>query len=570
MLLAVTVNKRSQQSNRTITHHTTLPPSTSGDRTTTEAWKPRVRTLSASFFDTSSMDTILFVLGDQLDRELPEKLGFSPERTTLVMAEVESEIFRYPNHKQRVILFLAAMRHYRDDMRSRGWKVSYLSWPGEADAEELGGNPPLDLIGAWMPWLEQCHSQEVTVHMVEPGRKSLKDALSPWQENIQFHEDPRFLCTADSFSDWARGKKRLTLEYFYRTMRRQHHVLMDGDMPVGNAWNFDHDNRKSFSKAGPGLLPTPPALRDRSHVNNLVHQLHTNERLWGNASPFHWPVTPRDAEVLLEHFLSACLAQFGDYQDAMWTSGGMLYHSGIASAINLGLLDPLHVIRRAEDSYWAKKAPLSSVEGFIRQILGWREFMRGVYALYPADYAQLNASSAHHALPSFFWDGDTDMTCLQQVVIQLRETGYAHHIQRLMVTGLFAQLFGVKPSLIYEWFVATHIDSVEWVTAPNVLGMSQYADGGIVATKPYIASGKYIERMSNYCTTCKYNAGEATGDSACPFTTLYWNYLIEHEESLRSSPRMRMQLRNLDRKTVAETEAIVAQANTLRTSITSQ
>ena len=516
------------------------------------------------------MDTILFILGDQLDRGLPEKLGFSAERTTLVLAEVESEIFRYPNHKQRVILFLAAMRHYRDEMRSRGWKVSYVTWPGVAVAGVPRENPPLDLIGAWRHWLDQCHLPEVTVHMVEPGRKSLKNALTPWQGNIQFHEDPRFLCSARAFSEWARGKQRLTLEYFYRTMRRQYRILMDGDLPVGGAWNFDHDNRKSFSKAGPGLLPTPPAPHDRKHVDDLIEQLGADDRLWGQASPFHWPVTPQDAEILLEHFLSACLPQFGAYQDAMWSSGGMLYHSGIASAINLGLLDPLHVIRRAEDSYRAGSAPLSSVEGFIRQILGWREFMRGIYARYPADYAHLNGSAAHQALPSFYWDGDTDMRCLQQVVLQLKESGYAHHIQRLMVTGLFAQLFGVKPSLIYEWFVATHIDSVEWVTAPNVLGMSQYADGGIVATKPYIASGKYIERMSNYCTTCTFNAGEATGDKACPFTTLYWNYLIEHEPVLRSSPRMRMQLRNLDRKTDTEKQAIAAQANTLRTSISTE
>ncbi|MEM1303853.1 MAG: cryptochrome/photolyase family protein, partial [Planctomycetota bacterium] len=285
----------------------------------------------------------------------------------------------------------------------------------------------------------------------------------------------------------------------------------------------------------------------------------------GSLESFDWPVTPREAKACLRDFIKHRLANFGDYQDAMWTDEPWLYHARLSSALNLKLINPREVVDAAEKAYRDGVAPLNAVEGFIRQILGWREYVRGVYWLYMPQYVKRNVMKATAELPDFFWTGATDMECLSQAIGQTLEHGYAHHIQRLMVTGLYCLLLGVDPKRVHEWYLAVYVDAVEWVELPNSLGMSQYADGGVMASKPYIATGKYIQRMSNYCGSCRYNPAKATGDDACPFTTLYWDYLMRHESRLAGNNRMALQVKNLARKSDEELEAIRVRADEIKT-----
>jgi deoxyribodipyrimidine photolyase-related protein len=358
------------------------------------------------------------------------------------------------------------------------------------------------------------------------------------------------------------------LEYFYRELRREHDILMDGDEPIGSKWNYDSENRGSFNKQGPGPVPSPKSFKPDSitkEVIELVNQHFADHP--GNLEHFDWPVTPKQARQALDDFVQHRLPSFGEYQDAMWTDEPYLYHSRISAAMNLKLINPREVIEAALIAYRAGKAPLNAVEGFVRQILGWREYVRGIYWLYMPEYLERNSMSAKHNLPDFYWTGDTEMNCLRHAIGQTLEYGYAHHIQRLMVTGLFSLLLGVEPKAVHEWYLAVYVDAVEWVELPNTLGMSQFADGGEMASKPYIASGKYIQRMSNYCSGCRFDPAKSTGENACPFTTLYWDYLDRHHAALKSNHRMSMQLKNLERKTPEDLAAIREQAAIFRDSI---
>lgn len=505
---------------------------------------------------------LIVVLGDQLSLTAPAFADADPERDVVLMAEVEAEIRRYPNHKQRVVLFLSAMRHFRDTLRKQGFTVDYQQ------IDDKVAHP--SLIAALQSAITTYQPQRVI--LTEPGRYSLRTAFEALTTRLgiplDIREDTHFLCSQAEFAAWAKGRKTLVMEHFYRMMRKRYGYLMQGKDPIGGSWNFDKENRHAFGKEGPGF-GAPAFLPEPDHITEAVIQTveaHFPD-LYGSLSAFHWPVTTQDAEAAVHDFIAHRLPHFGTYQDAMWTERPFLYHSRIAAAINLKLLDPRWVIEQAEHAYHDGKAALNAVEGFIRQILGWREFIRGVYWLHMPEYLQRNALEASEPLPDFFWTGDTHMTCIQQVVQQLLDYGYAHHIQRLMVTGLFSLLYGVQPIAIHDWYMALYVDSVEWVTLPNTVGMSQYADGGVVGTKPYIASGKYINRMSNYCTHCRYKPNEATGANACPFTTLYWDFLMRHENTFAHNRRMVFQVRNLQRKSVAEREAIAKQAHDLRTRI---
>jgi deoxyribodipyrimidine photolyase-related protein len=355
------------------------------------------------------------------------------------------------------------------------------------------------------------------------------------------------------------------MEFFYRQMRQQTGILMDSGQPEGGQWNYDADNRQSFGKTGPtGLKPPkrfpPDALTQE--VLALVEKQFAHHP--GSLDTFAWPVTPEDAEAALEDFITHRLPDFGAHQDAMWTGQPFLNHSLISMAMNLKLLDPRPVLVQAEAAYRDGHASLASVEGFIRQILGWREYVRGIYWLLMPDYLERNALNAQQPLPAFYWTADTDMACLHHSLQQTLDYGYAHHIQRLMVTGLFALLLGVHPKAVHEWYLAVYVDAVEWVELPNTLGMSQYGDGGMLGSKPYVATGKYIQRMSNYCSGCRYNPAESTGDTACPFTTLYWDFLARHRPLLAANPRMSLQVKNLDRLSNETLTAITQQADDLR------
>ena len=502
---------------------------------------------------------LVFVLGDQLDESSSALDEFDPETDIIFMAEVAQESTKVVSHKARTVLFLSAMRHFRDSLRSAGKRVEYL----ELDAPDNPGT----LEGALELAVKRFNP--ALVLWVEPGEYGVKRAVGskvrelgvPFTETIDRH----FLTTVEEFRAFAKGRKMLRLEHFYRPARARFKILMDGDEPAGGEWNYDTDNRGSFGKQGPGLLPAPRAFIPDTITRDviaLVERKFPNHP--GDLSKFDWPVTSAEAELALEDFIENRLSEFGQYQDAIWMGQPWLYHSRLASSMNLKLLDPRKVLKRAEAAYRAGKAPLASVEGFIRQILGWREYVRGVYWLHMPGYIERNHLAATLPLPAIYWTGKTEMSCLSDAIDQTLKLGYAHHIQRLMVTGLFAMLLGVNPKFVHEWYLAVYVDAVEWVELPNTLGMSQYADGGIMASKPYAATGKYIERMSNACKSCKYKPGLAVGPLACPFTTLYWDFIARHSGKLTSNPRMLMQVRNLERKGPDEVKEIRAAATRFR------
>jgi len=508
---------------------------------------------------------LVVVLGDQLDRKSPALEGFLPAEDVVFLAEVRGESTHVWSHKTRTALFLSAMRHFSGEMRKRGWTVDHVPLDDPENSHTLGG----ELRRA----IRRHRPGEVV--FVEPGDHRVREELlsvlrgeaCPWKEL----EDSHFLCTREEFTRHAKGRKQLRMEFFYRPMRQKHRILMDGENPVGGAWNFDAENRSSFGKDGPGMLPKPKAFPPDAitrEVLSLVEAAFPDHP--GQTEAFDWPVTPAQAEQALEDFLANRLPWFGAYQDALWEGEPWLYHSRLSAALNLKLISPLLVCRRAEEAWRAGLAPLASVEGFIRQILGWREFVRGVYWLHMPGYLERNALDARQPLPRFFWTGETDMACLRDAISQTLRLGYAHHIQRLMVTGLFALLLGVDPKQAHAWYLAVYVDAVEWVELPNTLGMSQYADGGVMASKPYVATGKYIQRMSNHCRNCRYKPEESTGESACPFTTLYWDFLARHEKLLAKNPRMILQVKNLHKLSADQRQKIGKQAGRIRLKLASE
>jgi deoxyribodipyrimidine photolyase-related protein len=467
------------------------------------------------------------------------------------MAEVSAESTHVWSHKARIALFLAAMRHFRDELRRRGVTVYYETLADGTLGERLAAA------------VKRLKPEAVLV--AQPGDWRVMQELKTAIPNIRVIEDRHFLCSPAEFQQHAAGRKQLRMEFFYRWMRQKTGILMDGRQPVGGAWNFDAENRQSFGLKGPGAVPAPVRFAPDTvtrEVLELVEERFRNHP--GSLAEFSWPVTRSEALRALDDFVAHRLPLFGAFQDAMWQNEPWLYHSRLSSSLNLKLLNPREVIDAALRAYETRAAPLASVEGFIRQILGWREYVRGIYWTFMPEYAERNALAASEPLPRFYWTGDTEMNCLRDAIGQTLRYGYAHHIQRLMVTGLFALLLGVEPRLVHEWYLAVYVDAVEWVELPNTIGMSQYADGGVMASKPYVASGKYIERMSNYCRGCRYQPSVATGAEACPFTTLYWDFLLRHEPRLRGNQRMTMQLKNVSRLDAPLRAKIAAQAEALR------
>ena len=511
---------------------------------------------------TSKCRNLVIVLGDQLNYDSAAFDEFDPKQDSVWMAEVAEESTHVWSHKARIVIFLSAMRHFRDSLLKRNIGVLYRQ------LDDRGNR------GAFSAELQAVVKKlnPDRLILVEPGewrvRECFRRTAKQLSIELELRHDRHFLSTPDEFAEHAKGRKQLRLEYFYRELRRKHDILMDQGKPEGGKWNYDADNRDSFGKAGPGATPAPKRFRPDETTKEVIALV---ERTFpthpGKLDHFDWPVTPKQARSALGDFIENRLPRFGEYQDAMWTDEPYLYHSRIAAAMNLKLLSPLKSIEEAVIAYRSGLAPLNAVEGFVRQILGWREYVRGIYWLYMPDYVDRNSMDANHPLPDFYWTGETHMRCLEQTIGQTLDYGYAHHIQRLMVTGLFSLLLGVDPKALHEWYLAVYVDAVEWVELPNSLGMSQFADGGVMASKPYVATGKYIQRMSNYCTTCQYDPAKATGDDACPFTTLYWDYLVRHQDQLKGNNRMAMQLKNLDRKNSHDLKAITEQARRFRESL---
>jgi len=514
---------------------------------------------------------LVLVLGDQLNTDSAAWDGFDAEQDAVWMVEVAEECTHVWSHQARIALFLSAMRHFRDALRQRNVTVHYRQ------LDETGNRGTF--VGELTATVSRLGPQKLIV--VEPGEWRVRESLQTTARALGVHLDLRrdrhFLCSREEFTRHAEGRKQLRLEFFYRELRREHRVLMDRDEPAGGAWNFDTENRASLGKQGPLQAGTPLAFPPDAvtrEVLALVKKQLANHP--GSLDQFDWPVTPEQARAALEDFVEHRLPKFGRFQDAMWAESDgplpttalrqqtFLYHSRLSSAMNLKLLDPRDAIATAEQAYRAGRAPLAAVEGFIRQILGWREYVRGIYWRFMPGYLDLNEFQATQPLPALYWTGETDFNCLRQVIHQSLEFGYAHHIQRLMVTGLFALLLGVNPRAVHEWYLAMYVDAVEWVELPNTLGMSQHADGGLMASKPYVATGKYIQRMSNYCVGCRYDPGQRTGPSACPFTILYWDFLGRHEKRLARNQRMAMQLRNLARVQPADRVALREHAERIR------
>jgi deoxyribodipyrimidine photolyase-related protein len=508
------------------------------------------------------MRHLVIILGDQLDLKSSALDGFDPKQDRVWMAEVARESTKVWVHKARIVTFLAAMRHFAEELKKAGLPVEYRRL---ADPQNQG-----DFMVELESAVKRLKPKKLI--LVEPGewqvREDFRLAAQRLKVELDEREDRHFMATHADFEKHAKGRKGLRMEFFYREMRTRHSILMEGAKPVGGEWNYDSENRKSFAKAGPPLHAAPRQFPSDAITQEVIQTVEaTFPEHPGSLADFDWPVTAAEAQIALEDFITHRLADFGDYQDAMWTQEPWLFHSRLSAVMNLKLLDPRQVIAAAEKAYHTGRAPLAAVEGFIRQILGWREYVRAIYWRFMPGYGEMNELQAQQPLPKFYWTGETDMNCLRDAIGQTLRYGYAHHIQRLMVTGLFSLLLGVRPQEVHEWYLAVYVDAVEWVELPNTLGMSQHGDGGIMASKPYIASGKYIQRMSNYCAGCRYDPAQSTGPKACPFTTLYWEFLLRHEPRLKMNQRMSMQVRNLARLTDAEKEAIVEQAQSIRTSL---
>ncbi|MGY2051873.1 cryptochrome/photolyase family protein [Methylobacterium sp. JK268] len=499
------------------------------------------------------MRALRLILGDQLHPRLATLTDLDRERDVVLMVEVAEETTYVRHHKQKIALVLSAMRHFAAELRERGVAVDYVALEEEGNTGSFTG----ELARA------VARHRPDRVVVTEPGEWRVMEAMRGWSDAlglpVEIRSDTRFLCPRAAFAAWAEGRATLRMETFYRGMRRRTGFLMRDGEPVGGRWNFDQENRRKLpaDHRPPDRLRFPPDPLTRE-VMALVARRFPDH--FGDLDAFGWPVTRTEALAALRHFLDACLGAFGDYQDAMRAEAPFLYHSLLAPALNLGLLDAEEVCRAAEQAYADGRAPLNAVEGFIRQILGWREYVRGLYWARMPDYAQTNALGATRDLPWFYWSGETPMRCLADSVASTRAHAHAHHIQRLMVLGNFALLAGVRPVALEEWFLVVYADAYEWVELPNVHGMALFADGGLLGSKPYAASGAYIDRMSDYCRGCAYDVRRKAGAKACPFNYLYWNFLITHEARLRDNPRLAMPYRTLDRMAASRRREIAADA----------
>lgn len=484
---------------------------------------------------------LVFVLGDQLDIESAALVDFDRETDIVLMAEVREESTHVWSSKSRTAFFFSAMRHFAGTLQQLGYVVDY---------RDINSHGPGSLVAVLADAVATYRPHKVV--LVEPGDWRVEQALFAYRESsgieLVFRQDSHFMCSRQEFAEWARDYKQLRLEYFYRMMRKRHRIMMDGDGPVQARWNFDAENRGAFTKTGPKDVPAPylvaPDAITRQVLADVERHFATHP---GSLQDFAWPVTRADALVSIEQFIDERLTRFGEYQDAMWTSQPFLFHAHVSAALNVKLVHPREVIAAATKAFEDGRAPIEAVEGFVRQVLGWREFIRGVYWLHMPAMRAANHFQHKRKLPAWYWNGETKMNCMKDTIGQTLQYGYAHHIQRLMVTGIFALMAEVAPGEIEDWYLAVYVDAVEWVELPNVAGMAIYANGGQFTSKPYIASGQYIKRMSNYCAGCRYKPEIKSGPGACPVTTLYWYFLDKHENMLMKNPRTSLMTKNVSK-----------------------
>jgi deoxyribodipyrimidine photolyase-related protein len=499
--------------------------------------------------------SLVLILGDQLNIDNPALDHFDPAIDRVLMVESRAEGAQVWSHKTRIALFLAAMRHAAQRMRTEGKVVCY---------RDLAASGTRSLTQVVADELAQARPQALVV--CEPGEyrllTELQQVCGQAGVPLQVRPDTHFLISRDEFVAWAGSKKQFLMEMFYRMMRKRTGYLMQADSePEGGRWNFDSENRRGFPKSGPPKMPIPwafsvdPLLEQVFAEVNAVFADHP-----GSLAQFNWPVTRQQALEALRSFISERLPQFGAHQDAMWTDMPFGWHALLSTALNMKLLNPREVIEAALAAYAEGRVDLASTEGFLRQILGWREFIRGMYWLDMPGLREANHYRHHRALPAWYWTGETKMNCMRHTIGQTLQYGFAHHIQRLMVTGNFALMAEIEPRQVQDWYLAVYVDAVEWVELPNVAGMALFANGGRFTTKPYIASGAYIKRMSNYCAGCRYRPELRTGPDACPTTTLYWHFLDKHESILKRNMRTVLMAKSIEKLDLAERVAIRSQA----------
>ena len=494
------------------------------------------------------MVRLVLVLGDQLTRDVAALRAADKARDVVVMAEVMGEGTSVPHHTQKIALILAAMRKFAAGLREDGWRVAYTRLDDPENAQTLSG----ELLRR----VAEFDASEVLA--TKPGEWRVLRDLEELPVPVQVLEDDRFLCSEAEFAVWAEGRKQLRMEWFYRDMRRKTWLMMEGDQPAGGQWNFDHDNRKP-AKADL-LRPQPRDFAPDAVVEEVLALVEARFSHFGRLRPFRWATDRAGALAALREFVEERLPRFGEEQDAMLEGEAFLSHAVISLYMNIGLLGPMEVCLAVEGAWKAGRVPIAAAEGFIRQIIGWREYVRGIWALKGPSYLEGNALGHLRALPGVYWGGETGMVCMKAAVGQTRDLAYAHHIQRLMVTGNFALLAGVDPAAVHEWYLSVYVDAFEWVEAPNTLGMSQFADGGVLGSKPYVSSGAYIDRMSDHCGGCRYRVKEKVGERACPFNLLYWHFLVRHRERFKGNPRMGQMYRVWDGMEAGHREKVLAGA----------
>jgi len=504
--------------------------------------------------------TLIPVFADQLSHDLSSLAISRPVESVVLMMEVAEEARTVAHHRKKLIFLFSAMRHFAKELEQQGWTVEFITLNDETNT------------GSFTSEIKRAIKRHdiSQIRVSEPSEYRVLSMVKSWENELSLPTtvmpDHRFISNQNEFAAWAEGRKQLRMEFFYRDIRRKTNLLMDGDKPEGGKWNYDSENRKPAKDDL--FMPKPLRFKPDSITQEVIEMVKAEfPNRFGNADDFFFAVTRDGAKEALEYFIENVLPRFGDYQDAMLTGEPFLYHSLLSMYLNVGLLGPIEICEAVEAAYRDGKAPLNAAEGYIRQIIGWREYVRGIYWLKMPDYLEENALTATRDLPEFYWTGETDMHCLSEAISQTKEHAYAHHIQRLMITGNFALLIGVDPKQVHEWYLAVYIDAFEWVELPNTLGMSQFGDGGLLGSKPYASSGAYINRMSNYCKSCKYNVKERIGENACPFNSLYWHFIDRNKDALSGNNRMSMPYRNLAKMDEDVRNGLIAQADTFLTSL---
>ena len=496
------------------------------------------------------MTTLRVILNDQLNEDISSLENCNKSQDIIFISEAKDEFTYVKYHTKKIVLLISAIRHFKEALLREGYNIVYT----EIDDKSNTGSINTEVVH-----IMNVNGNIEKIVITQPGEHKILKYIQNWERNhgvtVIIIPDNRFLSTQDAFCKWANGRKQLRMEYFYREMRKKYSILMNESSPIGDNWNYDSQNRKL--PQGNSIIPNiyyNKADSITKNVIDIVNKLFSDH--FGDINPFHLAVTRKQALNVLDKFIKQRLKYFGDYQDAMIEGEPWMYHSHISCYLNCGLLLPLECIKAATTSYYRNQAPLNSVEGFIRQILGWREYIRGVYWLKMPQYSNLNFFDSQKDLPDFYWTANTNMNCLRQCVLETKKNAYAHHIQRLMVLGNFALIAGINPKQINEWFLIVYADAYEWVELPNVTGMILFADGGIVGSKPYAAGGHYINKMSNYCSNCSYKVNKNNGSNVCPFNYLYWNFLVINRKKLAINPRIAMMYKSYDKMSNNKKKAI--------------